>query len=30
MGNKVIRVKNGAVSKIEVNEKPVSIDDIEW
>jgi putative ABC transport system ATP-binding protein len=30
MGNKVIRVKNGAVSKIEVNENPVSIDDIEW
>jgi putative ABC transport system ATP-binding protein len=30
MGNKVIRVKNGVVSKIEVNENPVSIDDIEW
>lgn len=30
MGNKVIRVKNGRVSNIEINDNPVSIDNIEW
>lgn len=30
MGDKVIKVKNGAVESIVLNENPVSIDDIEW
>ena len=30
MGNKVIRVKNGRVSNVEINDNPVSIDNIEW
>ena len=30
MGNKVIRVKNGTVSGVEINENPTSIDLIEW
>jgi len=30
MGDKVIKVKNGAVESITLNENPVSIDDIEW
>lgn len=30
MGNKVIRVKNGVVSNIEINDNPVPIDEIEW
>ena len=30
MGSKVIRVKNGRVSDIEINDNPVSIDNIEW
>lgn len=30
MGNKVIRVKNGRVSNVEINANPVSIDNIEW
>ena len=30
MGSKVIRVKNGRVSDIEINANPVSIDNIEW
>lgn len=30
MGNKVIRVKNGVISDITVNENPVPIDEIEW
>ena len=30
MGNKVIRVKNGVISDVTVNENPVPIDEIEW
>lgn len=30
MGNKVIRVKNGVISDVTVNENPVPIDAIEW
>ncbi len=30
MGNKVIRVKNGTVSEVEVNENPMPIERIEW
>ena len=30
MGNKVIRVKNGTVSGVEINENPTPIDLIEW
>ncbi len=30
MGDKIIKVKNGKISSIEINENPVSIDDIEW
>lgn len=30
MGDKIIKVKNGRISSIEINENPVSIDDIEW
>lgn len=30
MGDKVIKVKNGSVESITLNENPVSIDDIEW
>ena len=30
MADRLIRIKNGQVSKIHVNENPVSIDEIEW
>ena len=30
MADRLIRIKNGQVSKIQVNENPVSIDEIEW
>ncbi|MBU3875188.1 ABC transporter ATP-binding protein [Faecalicatena sp. AGMB00832] len=30
MADRLIRIKNGKVSKMEVNEHPVSIDEIEW
>ena len=30
MGNKVIRVKNGVISDVTVNENPLPIDEIEW
>ena len=30
MGDKVIHVKNGKVSSIEVNENPLPIEEIEW
>lgn len=30
MADKVIHFKNGTAEKIEINDKPVSIDDIEW
>lgn len=30
MGNKVIRVKNGTVSEVEINENPVPVERIEW
>ncbi|MBQ4283015.1 MAG: ABC transporter ATP-binding protein [Lachnospira sp.] len=30
MGNKVIRVKNGTVSDVEINENPVPVERIEW
>lgn len=30
MGDKIIRVKNGTVDNVEINENPVSIDEIEW
>ena len=30
MADRVIRVKNGAVSKTEINEHPIPIDEIEW
>jgi putative ABC transport system ATP-binding protein len=30
MADKVIHVKNGIVSKVKINENPLSIDKIEW
>ena len=30
MGNKVIRVKNGAISDVQINENPMPIEMIEW
>ena len=30
MADRVIRIKNGKVSKMTVNENPVSVDTIEW
>ena len=28
--NKIIRIKNGSVDKIKINETPLSPDEIEW
>ena len=30
MADRVIKIKNGRVSKMEINQNPVSIDEIEW
>ena len=30
MADKVIHFKNGTAEKIEINQNPISIDDIEW
>ncbi len=30
MGNKVIRVKNGTVSEVEINDNPIPVERIEW
>ena len=30
MADRLIKIKNGRVSKMEINENPVSIDEIEW
>jgi putative ABC transport system ATP-binding protein len=30
MADKVIHVKNGIVSKVKINDNPLSIDKIEW
>jgi hypothetical protein len=30
MANRIIKVKNGKISENYINEKPISIDDIEW
>ena len=30
MADRVVRIKNGTVDSITINESPTSIDDIEW
>ncbi len=30
MADKVIRIKNGTVSSMELNEKPIPVENIEW
>lgn len=30
MGDKVIKVKNGKISSITINEKPTQVENIEW
>ena len=30
MGDKVIKVKNGLISEIEINENPIPVERIEW
>ena len=30
MGDKVIKVKNGLISSVEINDNPVSVERIEW